>query len=145
MQRIARILCTLVPLVGAITTGPPAHAAFPGTNGAIAFGRTTNGQSDIWTVSTGGGTTRLTTTPKRNESMPDWNAAGTMVAYARCGQGKLSNCDIWVMDAGGGDQTRITATPAQETWPSWSPDGTQIAYTSNASDTFQDVWVMDAD
>jgi len=76
MRRIARILCTLVPFVATIATGPPAHAAFPSANGVIAFGSTTHGQSDIWIVGTGGGTTRLTDTPRRNESMPDWNAAG---------------------------------------------------------------------
>ena len=50
------------------------------------------------------------------------------------------------MDADGSDVTRLTATPnVQETWPAWSPDGTQIAFTSNAEDSFQDIWVMDDD
>ena len=104
-----------------------AQAAFPGGNGDIAFGRSSNEQVDIWVVAPGvTGTRRITNTPHRTESMPDWNAAGTRLAYLRCGGGKFSNCDIWTMDADGGDRTRLTSTPvAQETWPTWSPDGTR--------------------
>jgi Tol biopolymer transport system component len=146
MQRVARVLWTAVPIILSIVMAPAASAAFPGENGVIAFGRTNGGQGDIWTVGAGGHTTRLTDTPRRNEAMPDWNAAATKVAYARCGQGKFSNCDIWVMDADGSNQTRLTHTTLpQETWPTWSPDGAHIAYTSNALDDFQDIWVMDAD
>jgi TolB protein len=78
--------------------------------------------------------------------MPDYNAAGTLIAYSRCGEEEFSNCDIWTMHADGSTETRITFTAdVQETWPSWSPDGTKIAYTSDAADPFQDIWVMDAD
>ena len=92
------------------------------------------------------GTRRLTDTPNRTESMPDWNAAGTRVAYVRCVGTKIGNCDIFAMGADGSDVTRPTSTPVvQETWPTWSPDGSAIAYTSNALDSFQDIWVMDAD
>ena len=126
---------------------PPAHATFPGSNGYIAFGKTTKGQSDIWAVDPrSGDMQRLTNTPRRRESMPEWSADGTRLAFTRCGLGEFSNCDIWVMDAEGNDQTRVTTSDiAQETWPAWSPDGTQIAYTSNLEDDFQDIWVMSAD
>ena len=138
-----------IAVVAALALAPAttASAAFPGANGDIAFGRSSQGQVDIWVVFPGvTGTARLTNTPNRDESMPDWNAAGTRLAYTRCAGSKLGNCDIFTMDADGSDVTRLTATPnVQETWPAWSPDGTQIAYTSNADDSFQDIWVMDDD
>jgi Tol biopolymer transport system component len=139
----ATVLAAAAPLVSL----PGAHAAFPGTNGDIAFNRLVNRQFDIWVVDADStSTVRLTRTARANEDMPDWNADGTQIAYARCGLGELSNCDIWVMDADGSNRTRLTTTPdAQETWPAWSPDGTKIAFTSNLDDPFQDVYVMDAD
>jgi Tol biopolymer transport system component len=128
-----------------LATVPEALAAFPGADGDIAFGRSGGDQIDIWVVHAGGtGTTRLTHTPRRNEGMPDWNAAGTRIAFSRCGLGDVANCDIWTMDADGGNPTRLTSTPGQETWPSWSPGGGMIAFTSDASDPFQDIWVMNA-
>lgn len=141
------VLVTTLIAAASFASLPGAHAAFPGTNGDIAFNRLTHAQFDIWTVDADStSTVRLTRTDRKNEDMPDWSADGTKIAYARCGLGELSNCDIWVMDDDGSNQTRLTTTPdAQETWPAWSPDGTKIAYTSNLDDPFQDVYVMDAD
>ena len=135
MRRTTRLAtCAAIVVVVFPMTIPVAHAAFPGGNGEIAFGRTTFGQNDIWIVRPGTtGTNRLTNTPHRQEGMPDYNAAGTRIAYSRCGEGDFPNCDIWSMNADGSDEDRITFTPdVQETWPTWSPDGTQIAYTSDA-------------
>jgi Tol biopolymer transport system component len=142
---IRRITSTAALLALSLVVGPAAHASFPGGNGDIAFSRSTRDQSDIWIVDAGGtGTTRLTNTARRNEGMPDWNAAGARIAYSRCGRDELSNCEIWTMNADGSGATRLTASPAQETWPTWSPDGSMIAFTSNAADGFQDIWVMNA-
>ncbi len=148
MSRTVKIaLAVALVAASSFASLPVATAAFPGTNGDIAFGRLTKHSYDIWVVDADStSTVRLTRTKRANEDMPDWNADGTMIAYSRCGRGELSNCDIWVMDADGSDQTRLTFSPnAQETWPAWSPDGTRIAYTSNLDDPFQDVYVMDAD
>lgn len=147
MKRSATIVLLALLIATSMLTAPTANAAFPGTNGDIAFSRFTHDQIDIWVVAPDStSTVRLTRTPRANEGMPDWNAAGTLVAFSKCGRAKFSNCEIWTMNADGSDPTRLTNTPdAQETWPTWSPDGTQIAYTSNASDAFQDIWVMNDD
>jgi TolB protein len=126
--------------------GPSANAGFPGNNGLIVFSRFTQGQIDLWVVDPEtGDRTRLTDTPRKNEGLPDWNAAGTKIAFSRCGLAEFSNCDIWVMAADGSNRTRLTTTIFQETWPAWSPDGSQIAFTTNETDLRQDIWVMDAD
>jgi Tol biopolymer transport system component len=147
MPRPTKLVCSQVlfaiPLVNALA----ANAAFPGTNGEIAFSRFGHGQTDIWVVHPGvTGTHRLTNTQRRREAFPDYDATGSRIAFSRCGLGESSNCEIWTMDADGRNKLRLTFTPGvQETWPAWSPDGTKIAYTSDASDPLQDIWVMDAD
>jgi Tol biopolymer transport system component len=146
MRRTARF--GPVALLGLVlAVGPQANAAFPGENGLIVFNHFTRGQVDLWTIDpVTGDRTRLTDTPRKDEALADWNAAGTQIAFTRCGLGKFSNCDIWVMDADGSNRTRLTTTPTfQETWPVWSPDGSKIAFTTNATDLRQDIWVMDPD
>ena len=84
----------LLSLTLSVSLAPAAHAAFPGGNGDIAFSRSIHAQSDIWIVFAGvTGTTNLTNTPNRIESQPDYNAAGTRIAYTRCTE-EFSNCDI---------------------------------------------------
>lgn len=144
---MTRLIAKLVPIVlvlSLVPLGPSAHAAFPGGNGDVAFARA----DDVWTLDPGTGlASRLTRSPRARESMPDWTADGTRVAFSACVRGDFANCEIWTIGADGTNRTRLTTTRrgVQETWPSWSPDGSMIAYVSNADDAFQDVWVMNAD
>lgn len=146
MRRRTRFTWIVAGLTGLLLAAQPAAlAAFPGGDGDIAFGRSSGHQIDIWVVRAGGtGTTRLTDTPRRNEGMPDWNAAGTMIAFSRCARSGFPTCAIWTMDADGSDPTRLTSSSGQDTWPAWSPDGGMIAYTSDVADPYQDIWVMNA-
>jgi Tol biopolymer transport system component len=154
MKKTATTIISTTLLALSLLVAPAADAAFPGSNGKIAFGHSGRKSNDIWVVDPGSGSKqRLTRTERANEAMPDWNAAGTHIAYSKCGRDQFSNCDIWVMNADGSEKTKLTSTTqpdpfspfVQETWPTWSPDGTMIAYTSNAEDVFQDIWVMNAD
>jgi TolB protein len=142
-----RTLTLAIAALMVVAVALPAQATFEGSNGLIAFSRFTNGQNDIWTYDPATGDTSPVTRSKLfSEGMPDWNAAGTQIAYSRCGVAEFSNCDIWIMNADGSGKQRLTRSRyAQETWPTWSPDGTQIAFVSNLRDVFQDVWVMNAD
>ena len=95
MRLRTRIAGMTVVATLALAPATTASAAFPGANGDIAFGRSSQGQVDIWVVFPGvTGTSRLTDTPNRDESMPDWNAAGTRLAYMRCAGSKLGALEV---------------------------------------------------
>jgi Tol biopolymer transport system component len=85
-----------VALLSVIGSPMPAHAAFPGDNGLIAFGRGGN----LWTLDPASGDVdRLTSTERTSEAFPDWDATGTQIAFSRCRGGEFGNCEIWMMDA----------------------------------------------
>jgi dipeptidyl aminopeptidase/acylaminoacyl peptidase len=109
---LAAIVLVCVPLTST------ASAAYPGTDGRIAFVRA----HAIYTIGdTGTGLRRLTHT--RRCSDPRWSPNGKKLAYV-CGG------DLWIMAANGSHKTRVT-TPAprySDSRPSWSPDGRYLAF-----------------
>jgi hypothetical protein len=122
---IARLIrwCTIAVLLATVTS-PVAQAAYPGTNGKIAFFR----DNDIWTVNPDGtNRVRLTTHPAQ-DSNPRWSPDGKQIAFTSLRDGKA---EIYLMNADGSNQRRITTSPGSESAhsPSWSPDGTRIAMT----------------
>ena len=122
----------------------PASAAFPGTNGKIAFAKCCvagNNNYEIYTMNPdGSGETRLTNTAD-DEIDPAWSPDGTQIAFRRASA--TVGFDIYVMNADGSGQSRLTDT-AQNYEPTWSPDGRKIAFTSHRDGEFE-VYVMNAD
>ena len=93
---------------------PAARAAYPGTDGRIAFVR----DGGIYSVkSDGTGILRLTTVA--GDSQPVWSPDGRRIAFVRGGQ-------IWTMNANGSAQTRVTSAGGAH--PTWSPDGRWLAF-----------------
>lgn len=123
----------------------PAYAAFPGSNGALAFDREVpaggHTQTDIYTIRPdGSGLTRLTATPNRNEFGPAWNAAGTRIAFWRT-KAPFGPGSIWVMDARGHHQKQLTrGFDARD--PAWNRAGTRIVFTRLGASS--DLWTMRA-
>jgi Tol biopolymer transport system component len=123
---------------------PAAHAAFPGTNGALAFqieapaGDHT--QTDIYTIQPSGtGLQRLTATADEHEFGPAWNATGTRIAFWRT-PAPFGPGSIWTMKPDGTDQRRLTAdVDARD--PAWCPSDTRIAFTLVGTEGF-DLWTM---
>jgi hypothetical protein len=119
----APLLLPFVLFVGLIS-GPasPALAAFPGTNGVVAFER----DGDIWVVNADGTDEQQLTTGAAHDSDPAWSADGLLVAFSR-------DRDIWVMNADGSSQHKVTdcATSSPECadsstgfiGPTFAPDG----------------------
>ncbi len=102
----------------------PAEAAFPGTNGKIAFAsaRTTGtgvdnpeGDWEIFTMNPDGtGLSQLTFNTSVNRE-PAWSSDGTEIAF-------VSNFEIYTMDADGSNQANRTNNPAaSDLDPDWQP------------------------
>jgi hypothetical protein len=114
-----------------MVAAPSAQAAFPGTNGKIAFAHCGN-PCDIWTMnSDGAGKLDLTNTPTASEDSPAWSADGKRIAYVR-------DRAIWRMNADGTGQIQVVAAPPVGTCafppcrtlgaPAWSPDGAKLVF-----------------
>src|SRR4051794_20022612 len=107
---VSTLLCTFA-------LAAPAHAAFPGANGKIAFVR----GGDIWTMNPdGGGQVNLTNSTGR-ETDPAWSADGTRIVFVD------SDRQISVMVADGSQVTKVRGGVYGE-GPSFSPTGTEIAF-----------------
>jgi Tol biopolymer transport system component len=106
-----------------LAAAPAADAAFPGSNGLIAF---VKGQN-IWVMNqTGGNQHRLAV----NGFEPAWNPAGTRIAFEWAG-------DIYTINANGGGRTQVTTAASSEDAPAWSADGRWIYFTSDRADPGQ--------
>src|SRR5689334_16678526 len=127
----------LVLIVGAVTV----HAAFPGTNGKIAFDTDRDGNSEIYVMNPdGSGPTNLTNNTAF-DGWPAWSPDGTKIVFSSNRDGDY---EIYVMNADGTNQTRITNSPGFDYIASWSPDGTKIIFDS-LRDGDWDIYLMNAD
>jgi Tol biopolymer transport system component len=131
-----------------MAAAPPAHAAFPGTNGKIAFttmrdepdpdGCQSRGacNSEIYAVNADGtGVTRLTNDPA-SDFAAAWSPDGSQIAFTR-------DIQIYKMNADGTNVTRLTdgTDPGLGLRPAWSPDGRKIVFERYGLG----LWTMNAD
>jgi len=105
-----------------IVVSGPAHAAYPGADGLIAFVR----HGDIYTINPQslmpGATVRRLTRDGR-DSGPRWSPDGKQLAY-------LDRGNLWIMRADGSHKRQITSrAPAYtDARPTWSPNGRYLAF-----------------
>src|SRR2546428_928433 len=172
--RVRRVtwLCAAIALA-LLLLAAPAHAAFPGKNGKIAFVSNrddphpdtcgTSGNppcnTEIYTMNADGtAVTRLTNNPAA-DSEPAWSPDGTKIAFVSNRDPSNPHCDdfsipcnteIYVMNADGTGQTRLTYTIDQaEHQPTWTPDGKKITFASlafcDSSACSEDLATINAD
>jgi Tol biopolymer transport system component len=136
VHRIVVSLAIGLGLFAAMAT--PAHAAFPGANGKIAFSSNRDGDFEIYSMNAdGSGVTQLTNN-SASDFQPAWSPDGTKIAFTSnrdpgdpdCdGEFVLCNTEIYVMNADGSGQTRLTDSPNNpEDEPSFRPDGAAVSY-----------------
>jgi len=83
--------------------------------------------NDLWVAPKAGGVARPVTTVPGQESLPRFNADGSVLAFVGNYDG---NRDLYTIPVSGGVATRITHHPASETLAGWTPDG-QLLFMSN--------------
>jgi TolB protein len=118
---------------------PPAHAAFPGSNGDIAFSRLTDGSHhDVFAAAPDGSNLRnVTNSASRDDHDPVWSPDGAELAF-------WSVPYVATINADGSGQADLR-------WggePSFSPDGSRIAYATSARffpESNQEIFVMNRD
>jgi TolB protein len=142
-----------VTLIAAISwTAMPTHAAFPGTNGKIAFARWPRGSSpyeEIYIANPDGtGQTRLTFRAGAIQSSvaPAFSPDGTRIAFHRY-NADTEISDIVIIDAAtGGELDSFVAPPdTSYAWPAWSPDSTHLVFSrsTSAGGGNEDLFVLD--
>jgi Tol biopolymer transport system component len=128
-HRIVRLLAAVALLAAAaigasaMLPAPAAHAAYPGTNGRIAFEQ----GGVIYSIRPDGTGRRQLTTDTRSHS-PRWSPNGRLLAFHRAG-------DIWVMKPDGSSAHRVTSGSANDINPSWSPDGSRLVFSRTTTGT----------
>jgi Tol biopolymer transport system component len=136
-----------MPLTCALLLALPAgaHAAYPGTNGKLAFANDSTGTFDIYSVSPLGSPlppTPLTHSPAL-ESEPAWSPDGSQIAFSFV-SGGFGN--VFVMNADGTGARNVTnQVDSFNTKPTWSPDGSKIAFYSDRNDGDNEIYVVNAD
>jgi TolB protein len=127
----ALVVAALILMISAWATPRAAFAAYPGSNGRIAYAGYPGPfatDNDIFTVLPSGSATRQLTDNAFGDVNPSWSADGRRLAYVRAVGGRFQVFKMW---AAGGEQTRVTHDAGDDSSPSFSPSGRRIAYTKD--------------
>lgn len=137
----AALLAIAVSLVAIVNT---AQAAFPGTNGKIAFTRDPDGyrgpkDPEIYTVRFDGGNLKSLTDNSTENGGPAFSPDGKRIAFSQSRKGTYSR-DIFVMRADGSGKALVTdereipgKAEGDDSDPAFSPDGRRIAFVRDGS------------
>ncbi|MEX1263975.1 MAG: hypothetical protein WEE66_08590 [Actinomycetota bacterium] len=125
----------------------PANAAYPGSNGKIAFTRSAEGTQDVFVMSADGtGVTNLTNGAIQALA-PAWSPDGSQIAFY--GSDGTACTAIYVGNATLSSYKQLTSGSECDSTPAWSPDGTMIVFQRDAhvdgGGSSYDILVMKAD
>lgn len=125
-----------------------AAAAFPGSNGRIAFSRSVGLglDYDIYTMRRGGSDRRAVVSSRFVDLDPSWSASGRRLVFVRDVDNRLAaaNFEIFTKNLRTGRVVRRTRRAAVDWMPVFSPGGRKIAFASDRGpgSTF-DIFVLD--
>lgn len=140
MRALTLLATSLVLLATAGLAGAAGRstAAFPGTNGRIAF----NAGGAIYVVRPdGGGLTRLATTNSDDTSGGvSWSRDGQWLAFSAY---RGSDPDVYAIRGDGTGLRQVTFSRGVDVDPSWAPSGDRIAFETNRNGQV-DIYSVDA-
>ncbi len=84
--------------------------------------------SDLWLVSTAGGTPKRLTTAPGADNHPRWSPNGKTIAFV---SNRSGSSQIWLLSMDGGEATQLTKLPIDVDGPIWSPKGDKIAFVAS--------------
>ncbi len=139
---LALVVLAAVAVVAALWLGAkPAEAAFPGSNGRIAFDSDRDGDGEIYTMEPDGTSVRKLTNNSVDDLYASYSADGRKIAFTS--RRSDTGLDVYVMNSDGTDQRRITSNHDNDSQPVFSPDGTKIVFVRGY--LHSDIYVMNAD
>src|SRR6266576_3191912 len=140
----------VINVVGTGETQLTTDGGFPGAwspdGTQIAFqSDREDGDEEIYVMNAdGGGVTRLTHSPGRDEGdRAGWSPDGTRIVFSSDRDAGLLH--VFVMNADGSGVTQLTSGDFVDDDPVWSPDGQRIAFHSTRDGGDEDIFVMNAD
>ena len=138
-SRLSALILVVAFLAGAAILVPSpitqrATAAFPGSNGKIAF--TSRGKDAIYSLQPDGKRLRSLT---NHAGSPNWSPDGRKIVFAA----GLRTPHISKMNADGSKVRRLTPRGDTAYAPAWSPDGQKIVFVSGNRST--DLFTMGSD
>jgi Tol biopolymer transport system component len=145
-EALEAALAVLVLVLMLAVGTKPAEAAFPGTNGKIAFSSNRDGNPEIFAMNPDGTGLEQLTDNSKTDWYPAWSADGSWMAYTSYPE---FEAEIYMRSCGGGGggfvQTlRLTKNTASDTEPTFNPDRTKIAFVSNRDGGGNyEIYVMD--
>ncbi len=124
-----------------------AQAAFPGTNGKLAFVSARNGfpaDNDLYTMNADGTSQTRITSLDQDELYPSWTRSGAKIVFQH---DPGLHPEIRVANADGSGLQQLTSNSVNDMHPAWSPYGTKIVFASDrdATSGVPDLFVMNAD
>jgi endo-alpha-1,4-polygalactosaminidase (GH114 family) len=84
----------------------------------IAFGRNTDGNSDIWIMRPDGSEQRAVTAGDAFDSNPSWSPSGKQIVFA---SERGGDRDVYMLDVETAAVTQFTTDPFYDGSPAWSP------------------------
>ncbi len=120
---VARLHVRALPcLLALLVVAPPASAAYPGSNGAVAYVGQVHGV-DTLLARTGRSVRGLLSGVGLAD--PVWSPLGRRLAFVRA---SADGRDVWIVGENGQGERRLTRSANDETDPAWSPGGDEVAY-----------------
>jgi dipeptidyl aminopeptidase/acylaminoacyl peptidase len=144
--RLGMVVVTGCAAAASLLMVGTAVAAFPGTNGKIAFVHldTIDAPGDILAIDPDGQNLTPLTSSADDDNDPSYSPDGERIVFSRIPAPGPPSSQIWTMNHDGTRQTQLTSDGSSFN-PAFSPDGERIAFQRSDPGTEFQIWIMNAD